>query len=103
MIPPKESSSLVANMEIVLDVYKRPYDPERPVVCMDESPKQLIAEAKSPIPAAPGRQARYDYEYMRCGTFNVFCACEPLAGRRFVDILETKTKRDCLFPGNNRR
>ena len=53
MIPPKESSSLVANMEIVLDVYKRPYDPERPVVCMDESPKQLIAEAKSPIPAAP--------------------------------------------------
>ena len=94
MIPPKESSSFVANMEIVLDVYKRPYDPERPVVCMDESPKQLIAEAKSPIPAAPGRQARYDYEYMRCGTCNVFLACEPLAGRRFVDILETKTKRD---------
>ena len=78
---------------MVLDVYKRPCDPERPVVCMDKSPKLLIAEAKSPIPAAPGRQARYDYEYMRCGTCNVFLACEPLAERRFLDILETKTKR----------
>ena len=77
MIPPKENSSFVANMEeMVLDVYKCPYDPEHPVVCMDESPKQLIAEAKSPIPAAPGRQARYDYEYMRCGTSNVFLTCE---------------------------
>ena len=100
MIPPKESSSFVANMEMVLDVYKRPYDPERPVECMDESPKQLIAEAKSPIPAAPGRQARYDYEYIRCGTCNVFLACEPSAGRRFVDILETKTKLQNAKPEN---
>ena len=76
MIPPKESSRFVPNMEMVLDVYKRHYVPERPVVCIDESPKQLIAEAKSPIPAAPGRQARYDYEYMRCGTSNVFLTCE---------------------------
>jgi hypothetical protein len=81
-------------MEMVLDVYKRPYDPNRPVVCMDESPKQLIAEVKSSIPAAPGRLARYDYEYKRCGTCNVFLACEPLAGKRFVAILETKTKKD---------
>ena len=81
-------------MEMVLDVYKRPYDPKRPVLCMDESPRQLIAEAKSPIVAAPGQPARYDYEYRRCGTYNVFLVCEPLAGKRFLDILETKTKRD---------
>ena len=81
-------------MEMVLDVYKRPYDPKRPVLCMDESPRQLIAEAKSPIAAAPGQPARYDYEYRRCGTYNVFLVCEPLAGKRFLDILETKTKRD---------
>ena len=81
-------------MEMVLDVYKRPYDPKRPILCMDESPRQLIAEAKSPIAAAPGQPARYDYEYRRCGTYNVFLVCEPLAGKRFLDILETKTKRD---------
>ena len=81
-------------MEMVLDVYKRPYDPKRPVLCMDESPRQLLAEAKSPIAAAPGQPARYDYEYWRCGTYNVFLVCEPLAGKRFLDILETKTKRD---------
>ena len=81
-------------MEMVLDIYKRPYDPKRPVLCMDESPRQLIAEAKSPIATAPGQPARYDYEYRRCGTYNVFLVCEPLAGKRFLDILETKTKRD---------
>jgi hypothetical protein len=84
-------------MEMVLDVYKRPYDPKRPVVCMDESPKQLIAETKSPVPAAPGRLARHDYEYQRCGTCNVFLACEPLAGKRLAVILESKTKRDWAF------
>ena len=94
MIPPKQCSGFVANMEMVLGVYKRPYDPKRPVLCMDESPRQLIAEAKSPIAAAPGQPARYDYEYRRCGTYNVFLVCEPLAGKRFLDILETKTKRD---------
>ena len=94
MIPPKQCSGFVANMEMVLDVYKRPYDPKRPILCMDESPRQLIAEAKSPIAAAPGQPARYDYEYRRCGTYNVFLVCEPLAGKRFLDILETKTKRD---------
>ena len=90
MIPPKQCSGFVANMEMVLDVYKRPYDPKRPVLCMDESPRQLIAEAKSPIAAAPGQPARYDYEYRRCGTYNVFLVCEPLAGKRLLDVLETK-------------
>jgi len=94
VIPPAQNSSFVANMEMVLDVYKRPFDPKRPVVCMDESPKQLIAETKIPIEASPGKIARYDYEYRRCGVCNIFMACEPLAGKRMVKITETKTKKD---------
>jgi len=94
VIPPTEDGSFVAHMEMVLDVYKRPLDSRYPVVCMDESPKQLIAETKSPITASPGQPARYDYEYKRCGVCNIFMACEPLAGRRMVKITERKTKRD---------
>jgi hypothetical protein len=81
-------------MEKVLDVYKRPYDQLHPVVCMDESPKQLIGETRRPIPASPGQQMRYDYEYRRCGICNIYLACEPLAGTRIVTITERKTKRD---------
>jgi hypothetical protein len=81
-------------MEKVLDVYKRPFDPLNPVVCMDESPKQLIGETKCPIPASPGQSARHDYEYNRCGVCNIFMACEPLAGKRMVKITERKTKQD---------
>ena len=81
-------------MEMVLDVYKRPFDPLRPVVCMDESPKQLIAETRVPIPGSPGRVARHDYEYRRCGVCTVFLACEPLVGRRMVTVTETRTKWD---------
>lgn len=84
----------MANMEMVLDVYKRPFDPKRPVVCMDESPKQLIAETKIPISASPGSPAKHDYEYRRCGVCNIFMACEPLAGKRIVKITETKTRKD---------
>ena len=94
MIPPDQNGSFVAHMEMVLDVYKRPYDPKHPVVCMDETPKQLIAEARTPIPVASGRPAKYDYEYRRCGVCNVFLACEPLAGRRILTVTESKTKRD---------
>ena len=82
MIPPEEDAEFVARMEKVLDVYKRPYDQRFPVVCMDESPRQLIDEVKTPIPCAPGRPARYDYEYKRYGICNVFIANEPLAGKR---------------------
>jgi len=77
-----------------LEVYKRPFDPLHPVVCMDESPKQLIGETKRPIPASPGQPARHDYEYRRRGVCNIFLACEPLAGRRMVTITERKTKQD---------
>ena len=81
-------------MEHLLDVYKRPYDPRHPVVCMDETPRQLIKETRRPIPGAPGRPARHDYEYERCGVFNVFMANEPLAGRRMTKVTERKTKSD---------
>jgi hypothetical protein len=84
-------------MEMVLDVYKRPFDQKHPVVCMDESPKQLIAETKIPIAASPGHIAKYDYEYKRCGTCNIFMACEPLAGKRMVKITERKTKNDWAY------
>ncbi len=81
-------------MEMVLDVYKRPYDARNPVVCMDETPKQLIAETRTPIAASPGRVARYDYEYRRCGVCSIFLAGEPLAGTRLVTVTERRTKRD---------
>lgn len=81
-------------MEMVLDVYKRPLDKRHPVICMDESPKQLIAETKVPIQASPGQPARHDYEYRRCGVCNIFMACEPLSGNRMVTVTERKTKRD---------
>ena len=84
-------------MEMVLDVYKRPLDSRYPVVCMDESPKQLIAETKTPISASPGQPARHDYEYKRIGVCNIYMACEPLAGKRIVKITERKTKQDWSF------
>ena len=84
-------------MEMVLDVYKRPFDPRYPVICMDESPKQMIAETRVPIPAAPGQTAKYDYEYRRCGLCNIFLACEPLAGTRTVKVTERKTKLDLAY------
>ena len=81
-------------MERVLDVYKRPFDARYPVVCMDETPKQLIAETRIPLPVSPGHPARTDYEYRRCGVCNIFLASEPLAGKRMVKVTEKKTKKD---------
>ena len=79
---------------MILDVYKRPYDARYPVVCMDESPKQLIGETKTPIPASPGQPYRSDYEYERRGVCNIFMACEPLAGKRTVKTTKRRTTRD---------
>jgi len=81
-------------MENVLDVYKRPYNADLPVVCMDETPRQLIRETRTLIPAAPGRRERHDYEYERCGVYTIFLANEPLGGRRLVKVTERKTKSD---------
>jgi hypothetical protein len=81
-------------MEDVLEVYRLPYDPQRPVVCMDEQPTQLIKETRTPIPAAPGRPATTDYEYERNGTATNFMFTETLAGWRKVNVRERKTKLD---------
>jgi hypothetical protein len=81
-------------MEDVLAVYQRPYDPARPVVCFDEVSKQLLREVRAPLPATPGQPRRIDYEYERAGTVNLFLACEPLTGKRWVRVTERRTKVD---------
>lgn len=81
-------------MEKVLDVYKRPYDENNPVVCMDESPKQLISGAQPTMPIRPGQDARVDYEYVRHGMVNIFMVNEPLKGFRMVEITNYKKKQD---------
>lgn len=81
-------------MEDVLEVYRRPYDPKRPVVCMDESSKQLIGEVTAPIPAAPGHPKLQDDEYVRNGVAEIFMEVEPLAGRRHVEVTEHRTMID---------
>jgi hypothetical protein len=93
-IPLNQDAAFVGQMEQVLEVSKRPYDPKRPVVCMDEQPKQVIAEVRSPLPAAPGRPERVDYEYVREGVCVVWMFVEPLAGWRDVSVTETKTAVD---------
>jgi hypothetical protein len=79
-------------MEDVLDVYTRPYDPQRPQICMDETHKQLVGETRVPVPGAPGRVARHDYEYVRNGVANLFMFFEPLAGKRRVKVTEHRTR-----------
>jgi hypothetical protein len=94
VIPPDCDAEFVANMEDVLAVYEKPYNPQVPVLCMDEQPVQLIKEVKQPIEATADHPRRVDYEYERAGVANVFMFAEPLAGWRQVDIRETKTKVD---------
>ena len=94
VIPPDCDAEFVANMEDVLAVYEKPYDPQVPVLCMDEQPVQLIKEVKQPIEATASHPRRVDYEYERAGVANVFMFAEPLAGWRQVEIRETKTKVD---------
>lgn len=93
-IAPQANAEFVCKMEDVLDVYQRPYDSRRPQVCLDEASKQLIGETRSCVPAAPGRAAREDYEYIRNGTTNLFMVFEPLAGRRHVKVTERRTRKD---------
>jgi hypothetical protein len=94
VLPPKANAAFVAAMEDVLEVYTRPYDPQRPVVCFDEASKQLVADVTPPLPLQPGQPACVDYEYERCGTANLFMVFEPLAGRRRVTVTERRTALD---------
>lgn len=94
MIPPQANAEFAAAMEQVLDVYRRPYDARYPVVCMDETPRQLIGETRVAVTAAPGRVRREDYEYRRLGVCSIFMATEPLAGRRLTKVTERRTRTD---------
>lgn len=94
IIPPLQNSQFVSNMEQVLDVYKRQYNKAFSVICMDESPKQLIKETRVPVPMKPGQDSRQDFEYERCGVANIFLASEPLKGKRYVEVTERRTKAD---------
>ena len=78
----------------MLEVYHRPYDERRPLVCIDEVPVQLVGEARRPLPARPGEPERYDYEYVRRGTANLFLVTEPLAGWRYVEVTDRRTAVD---------
>ncbi len=93
-IPPKANAAFVAQMEDVLAVYRRPYDPCRPQICMDELHKQLLGEVTPPLPMAAGQPQRSDYEYVRNGTANLFMLCEPLRGWRQVTVTARRTKVD---------
>ena len=88
MIPPDANAGFVAAMEDVLETYQKPRDPDRPLVCLDETSKQLIIETRMPIPAKPGRVARHDYEYERNGVANLFMMFAPLEGWRHVKVTD---------------
>ncbi len=91
---PAVSSEYVARMEDVLDVYAQPFDPQRPQVCFDERPVQLIGDVYTQLPAQPGQVRRYDYEYERNGVANLFVMCQPLAGWREVKVTSHRKKVD---------
>jgi hypothetical protein len=91
---PTASAEFVAAMEHILDLYEQPYDPLHPKVCFDETNKQLIGETRQPLPARPGQVARYDYEYKRNGTRNLFLFFEPLIGWRHIEVTQRRTKQD---------
>ncbi|HEX5270318.1 MAG TPA: IS630 family transposase, partial [Gemmataceae bacterium] len=92
-IPPQADAEFVCAMEDVLEVYHRPFDPDRPVVCLDEASKQLIGETRKPLPPEPGQPERFDYEYVRNGTANLFMISEPLLGWRAVQVTERRTAK----------
>ena len=94
VIPPEADAEFVAHMEQVLDLYQRPYDPDCPVVCMDEQPVQLVKETRPPVAATKARPRRVDYEYERAGTASVFLFSEPLAGWRQATARARRTKAD---------
>ena len=93
-LPPRENARFVTAMEDVLEVYARPYDAQRPVICLDEAAKQLLAEIRQPMPLISGRIKRYDSEYERRGTCALFMLFEPLAAQRFVAVRERRTALD---------
>ena len=96
MIPPEENAEFVCQMEQVLDVYHRPYDPQHPVICMDESPSQLIGETRKPYIDGKGGK-KQDYEYVRNGVVSIFMAVEPLTGNQVVEARDSHTSKDYVM------
>lgn len=94
MIPPEQSGAFVWRMEDVLAVYTRPYDPQRPVICLDETSKQVLRQVRPALPMQPGRVRREDHEYARAGVLNLFLFCEPLRGWRQISVTDRRTKID---------
>jgi hypothetical protein len=94
VIPPEANAHFVASMEDVLEVYQRPFDPDMPLVCLDECSKQLVGETRTPIPAAPGHPARVDSEYVRNGVASLFMIFAPLLGFRHVEVTGRRTAID---------
>jgi len=94
VIPPEHNAEFVCQMEEVLDLYKLPYDPDYPLVCLDESCKQLVSETRQPLPLEAGQPERYDYEYERQGVCNLFMFFEPLTGWRHVEVTDQRTQVD---------
>jgi hypothetical protein len=94
VIPPESDAEYVAQMETVLDLYAQPYDPDCPVICMDEQPVQLQKEVRPPLPETLTHEARVDYEYERAGTASIFMFTEPLVGWRQVSVRDSRTKAD---------
>ena len=93
-IPPKANASFVCRMEDILALYTQPANTKRPLVCMDEVPKQLLSDVRDPLPAQPGQSARVDYEYQRQGVANLFMFFEPFRGQRQVKVTDTRTRLD---------
>jgi hypothetical protein len=96
-IPPQQNGEFVCHMEDILEVYRRPLDPNRPLVCMDEMPYQLISETRMPLPAQPGQTACYDYEYQREGVANIFMVFAPLLGQRWTRVTQRRTRKDWAY------
>jgi transposase len=93
-IPPQANAAFVCRMEDILEMYTQPVDPKRPLVCMDEVPKQLLSDIRAPIAAQPGQLERVDYEYQRQGVANIFMFFEPFCGQRHVKVTDTRTRMD---------
>lgn len=97
MIPPQQNAEFVWRMEEVLAVYERPYDFRHPLICLDETTKQLVKETAIPIAAQCGQPERIDYEYERNGTANLFMLCEPIVGARYVKVTQRRTAIDYAY------
>lgn len=94
---PKAGAEFIAAMEDVLEVYQRPYDPEYPVVCLDESSRQLIEESRTGLPVKPGNIQKVDYEYRRNGVVDFFMMFEPLVGKRYVEVRDSRKRADFAY------